>query len=86
MNKPSRYNQLLVAQLNDKWRVVDDGLQWILESRRGKSWRPMSYCTQRDVIFRCYREDSARQKAAPEEITAAGRAAVEALPEKYDYG
>lgn len=35
--------------LNDRWQIVDDPLQWILQRRKepGKAWAPVAYCRTR---------------------------------------
>jgi hypothetical protein len=49
----------LVAQLNERWRVVDDPLQWILQRKKGNprkknsGWRDRSFCRTRDALLRC---------------------------------
>jgi hypothetical protein len=49
----------LVAQLNERWRVIDDPLQWILQRRKGNprkknsGWRGRSFCRTRDALLRC---------------------------------
>ena len=51
-----------LVQLNDRWRVIDDPLQWILQIRRGRpsakasGWRGEHYCRQRTSLLRCIRE------------------------------
>jgi hypothetical protein len=53
----------VIAQLNAKWRVVDDPLQWILQRRKGNprkknsGWLDRSFCTTRDGLLRCVREN-----------------------------
>ena len=40
-----------VATLCERWRVIDDGIQWILQTRKGKAgekspgWRAVAFCT-----------------------------------------
>jgi hypothetical protein len=52
----------VVAQLNERWRVVDDPLQWILQSRKGNArfkssgWRSRSFCRTLEGLLRCIRE------------------------------
>ena len=52
----------VVAQLNAKWRVVDDPLQWILQRKKGNprsrnaGWQGRSFCRTRDALLRCVRE------------------------------
>jgi hypothetical protein len=51
-----------VAQLNERWRVVDDPLQWILQQKKGNArsknsgWRSRSFCRTREALLRCIRE------------------------------
>jgi hypothetical protein len=59
---PAHPSNRLVAQLNKRWRVVDDPLQWILQRRQGNprkknsGWRDRSFCRTRDALLRCVRE------------------------------
>ena len=57
----------LPVVLNDRWRVVDDPLQWVLQYRRRnmvlsdgsenpKAWQGKHYCRTRDALLRCVRE------------------------------
>ena len=52
---PSR--TVVVAVLNENWRVIDDGVQWILEKRHGRptskntGWRRRSYPTSRKSLL-----------------------------------
>lgn len=52
----------LIAQLNERWRVVDDPLQWILQRKKGNprnknsGWRSRSFCRTREALLRCIRE------------------------------
>ena len=64
----------LVADLNDRWRVIDDPLQWILQHREGKRWRDRSFCRSRSGLQRCVREYS-----GPVDCVALLQ--IEALPE-----
>jgi hypothetical protein len=49
----------LVAQLNERWRVIDDPLQWILQWKKGNprkknsGWRGRSFCKTREALLRC---------------------------------
>ncbi len=49
--------------LNDRWRVVDDPLQWILEVRKGQAgkkstgYRARSYCASRTGLTQCIRDN-----------------------------
>jgi hypothetical protein len=49
----------LVAQLNEKWRVVDDPLQWILQRKKGNPRKKnsgrqgRSFCRTRDALLGC---------------------------------
>lgn len=70
--------------LNDRWRVTDDPLQWILEVRKGRKgprhtgWRGRSFCTTRDVLKRDVRRLCG-------EVDPAAMAAIEALPEVHPH-
>jgi len=52
----------VIAQLNEKWRVVDGSLQWILQHKKGNprkkssGWRGRSFCRTREALLRCVRE------------------------------
>jgi hypothetical protein len=52
----------LLAALNDRWRVVDDPLQWILQVRQrqetGKvtGWVGSAYCVTREALLRAIGE------------------------------
>jgi hypothetical protein len=60
--RPAHPSNQLVAQLNERWRVVDDPLQWILQRRKGNprkkssGWQGRSFCRTRDALLRCVRE------------------------------
>lgn len=68
--------------LNDRWRVVDDPLQWILEVRKGQQtakasgWRGRSFCRSRTSLLRCIRELSG-------EVDAAALRIIDELPDWY---
>ena len=75
----------VIAILNDRWRVIDDPLQWILEVRTGRptkkatGWRGRSYCTQRSTLIRCIGKYCKEVDPAALEI-------IKKLPEKHiDY-
>lgn len=69
-------------ELNARWRVTDDGLQWILQRRSGSEtehhsgWRDRSFCRTREGLLRCIRECCG-------EVYAGGLSRVEALPEMH---
>jgi len=52
----------LVAQLNARWRVVYDPLQWVLQRRKGNprskstGWASRSFCSTREALLRRVRE------------------------------
>lgn len=52
----------LVTEFNDRWRVIDAPLQWILQVRKGRrsqkasGWRSRSFCSQRTSLLCCIRE------------------------------
>lgn len=51
----------ITIQLSDKWRVVDDSMQWILQVRTSKPTKKRSgyvdrsYCHQRAALIVCIR-------------------------------
>jgi hypothetical protein len=57
--RPAHPSNRLVTQLNERWRVIDDPLQWILQRRKGNprkknsGWRGRSFCRTRDALLRC---------------------------------
>ena len=73
-----------VVVLNNRWRIVDDDLQWILQYRRrnrgrsdgsedSRSWEGKRFCRTRTTLLRDIRENCAEVDPAAVEI-------VEALP------
>lgn len=65
-NKVDDINTLPLV-LNDRWRVVNDPIQWILQYRRRnmvlsagsenpRAWEGKHYCRTRDALLRCIRE------------------------------
>jgi hypothetical protein len=60
--RPAHLSNRLIAQLNERWRVVDDPLQWILQRKKGNprkkssGWRGRSFCRTREALLRCVRE------------------------------
>jgi hypothetical protein len=56
---PAHPSNRLVAQLNERWRAVDDPLQWILQRKKGNhrnknsGWQGRSFCRTRDALLRC---------------------------------
>jgi hypothetical protein len=56
---PAHPSNRLVAQLNERWRVIDDPLQWILQWKKGNprkknsGWRGRSFCRTREALLRC---------------------------------
>jgi hypothetical protein len=78
--RPAHPSNRLIAQLNERWRVVDDPLQWILQRKKGKSrrknlgWRGRSFCTMREALLRCVREYCC-------EVDPAALGKLEALPD-----
>ena len=59
LNDPAHPSNQLVAQLNERWRVVDDPLQWKLQRKKGNArkrnsgWQDRSFCRTRDGLLRC---------------------------------
>lgn len=53
-SRPATRSIAVVATLNDRWRIADDPLQWILEKRRsGDEWRGRSFCRTKAALLRC---------------------------------
>ena len=69
--------------LNDRWRIADDPLQWLLQRRRGKpdkkhsGWSNRSFCRTREGLLRCVREYCGI-------VDAEALAWIEALPDFHD--
>ena len=59
---PAHHSKSLPADLNSRWRVVDDPRQWVLQKRKGQprskssGWQNRSFCTTRQGLLRCIRE------------------------------
>jgi hypothetical protein len=59
---PAHPSERLLIQLNPRWRVIDDDLQYLLQRRKGTSrskatgWTCHSFCRTRDALLRCIRE------------------------------
>jgi hypothetical protein len=62
IQRPAHPLNLLVAQLNKTWRVVDHPLQWRMQRRKGNpraknaGWRDRSFCTTREGLLRSVRQ------------------------------
>ncbi len=71
-----------ITPLNNRWRVIDDPLQWILQVRKGRKtskgtgWRDRAYCAQRTALIRCIGEYC-------EEVSPDALAVIEALPSRH---
>jgi hypothetical protein len=48
----------LIAALNSRWRVVvcKNGIQWVLQTRRGTRWHGRCFCRTREGLILCVRE------------------------------
>jgi hypothetical protein len=59
VQRPAHRSNRLEAQLNERWRVIDDPLQWILQRRKGShrkknpGWQGRSFCRTRDALLCC---------------------------------
>ena len=64
---PDDVTGLFPVTLNDRWRVVDDPLQWTLQYRAGnvshsdevknrKAWKGVHFCRTSAALKRCIRE------------------------------
>ena len=60
--RPAHPSNRLIAQLNERWRVVDDPLQWILQRRKGNprsknsGWSCRSFLRTREGLLCRIRE------------------------------
>ena len=79
-----------IVRLNDKWRIVDDPLQWILQRRAGnrtrsdgsedpRAWRGSAYCTTRRALL-----SNIRERAG--DVDPAAVAFIETWPERHTHG
>ena len=79
---PARRSGDVVAQLNDRWRVVHDPLQWILQVRRGRKtakatgWKGRSFCQWRRTLIRDIGEFCG-------DVDVTAMAFIEALPDRH---
>jgi hypothetical protein len=93
---PAHPSNRLIAQLNARWRVIDDPLQWILQRRKGNprgknsGWRNRSFCRTREALLRCIRElcclpDEGQPRCidAYRGVDEAALRQVRALPERH---
>ena len=73
-----------LLKLNERWRIVDDPLQWILQ-RRGHTngkvgpWQARSFCTTRKALLRCIRKYYG-------DVDPAAVAYIETWPERNAHG
>jgi hypothetical protein len=80
--RPAHPSNQLVAQLNERWRVVDDPLQWKLQRKKGNArkknsgWQDRSFCRTRDGLLRCVCEYCG-------EVEPAALAKLSALPQHH---
>ncbi len=78
----NRASGVLKIDLNDRWRVISEDIQWVLQKRDGKAtgkstgWRGRSFCTKRATLLRDISENCGVVDAAALEL-------VEALPEYH---
>ena len=84
---PSAKAVFLVTPLNDRWRVIGDPLQWLLQYRAGnisdsgesqtrKAWQGRRYCRTRDALIRDIGE-----LCGP--VDPSALAVIEALPDRH---
>ena len=72
----------MIVQLNDRWRVTHDPLQWILQARKSREtvrhtgYYGRSYCRSRTALIRCIGEYCG-------EVDPAALAIVESWPERF---
>ena len=72
----------VVVTLSERWRVVNDQLQWILELRKGRKtgkstgWQGMRFCQQRTTLTRDIGELCG-------DVDQAALALIDALPDQH---
>ena len=72
----------LKIDLNDRWRVISEDIQWVLQKRDGKAiakssgWKGRSFCTKRVTLLRDISEKCGVVNPAALDI-------VKALPEYH---
>jgi hypothetical protein len=72
----------IIARLNDRWRVIDDPLQWILQVRQGRKtgkatgWKGIRFCRWRRTLIR----DSGELCG---DIDVTAMALIEELPDRH---
>jgi hypothetical protein len=75
-----RPSNTVLAQLSDRWRVIYDPLQWVLqrkeseERQKSSGWNNRSYCATKEGLIRRIRESCS-------EVDIAALATIKALPE-----
>lgn len=61
----------------DCWALACDGLQWILQRRKGDQWRPVSFVrSTKEIVIRCMRD-----KETPPHIA---KQLLDGLPDTFD--
>ena len=61
-----------------RWAIATDGVQWILQRRRGDRWESLSFVrTTRDILARCMRQKGVR----PDEM-----GLLAGLPDRFQDG
>lgn len=71
--RPADRSKPVIAVLNDRWRVIDDGLEWVLQRRKGRptpkstGFRARGYAASRASLLdrverRCGSVDPAAQR------------------------
>jgi hypothetical protein len=61
----------------DCWALACDGLQWILQRRKGDQWRPVSFVrSTKEIVIRCMRD-----KETPPHIA---EQLLDGLPDTFD--
>jgi hypothetical protein len=58
----------IVAVLDDKRRVISDGVQWILQQRTSHRWAARSYCRTKEALIRCCGGSTPELEALPDRI------------------
>jgi len=68
----------------DNWALASDGLQWVLQRRKGKHWEAVSFVrSSKDVLARCMREKGTPPDVAVEQLLNGLPACFEAWHDQF---
>jgi hypothetical protein len=69
-----------VVRLSDDWRIITDGIQWIVQQWRSPRWRSKAFVHSTKVVLR-----RVITELAPD-ISRTGLAALDHLPDRFTAG